>query len=401
MSNAINTLLNTLLGATGISNADITKLEKAITEYIELSELKDINTLVTEISKANNRLSKSQLEKLVSNSYDVADKYGKKATEYLSGVQKASDAGYRDAEGIAELSVAAQSAGSMTADLTNQLIIATDKAYQMNGSVSELTKVLDGMSNISGNNAINMTELSKGMSTLSSTAAAFGVDANEATAALATMLAATRESGTETADAFRTILFNISQITDAESGITTEGLSRYEAACKALNVSLSETKNGITSLRDPMEVLKELSVSYNQLEKTDTRRTNLLDSLGGELPAIELDALLSGWDTYEAMLQQYDSGAGSLATTAAKTADSWEGSMNRLSNTWTDTVGNIANSDVIIGGMTALNGILGIVNHITDALGPLGSISLGAGLFAGIKNVGRGKRKPSYRICLQ
>lgn len=397
MSNAINTLLNTLLGSTGISSANIAKLEKAITEYIELSELKDINTLVSEISKANRRLSKSQLEKLVDNSYDVAGKYGKKAADYLSSVQKASNAGYRDAEGIAELSIAAQSAGNMTADLANQLIIATDKAYKMNGSVSELTKVLDGMSNISGSNAVNMTELSEGMSILSSTAASFGIDANEAAAALATMISATKEGGSEAADAFRTILLNIGQVADADSGITTEGLSRYENACRALNVSLKETKNGVTSLRDPMEVLKELSSGYNQLNETDMRRTNLLDSLGGELPAIELDALLSSWDTYESMLQQYDSGAGLLATTAEKTAGSWEGSMNRLSNTWNDTVGNIANSDIIIGGMNVLNGFLGIVNKITDTLGPLGSIGLGAFAFLNKKNFNLDKSK--QRFC--
>lgn len=88
------------------------------------------------------------------------------------------------------------------------------------------------------------------------------------------------------------------------------------------------------------------------------------------------------------MLQDYADGTGSMATEAEKTANSWEGSMNRLSNTWTDTVGNIANSDAIITAINTLNGLLGVINDITGALGSLGTIGLGAGIFTGVKNIG-------------
>lgn len=80
-----------------------------------------------------------------------------------------------------------------------------------------------------------------------------------------------------------------------------------------------------------------------------------------------------------------------MAAEAEKTAKSWEGSLNRLSNTWTDTIGNIANSDAIITVINSLNSLLSVVNNVTDNLGPLGTIGLGAGLFAGFKNVGRPK----------
>lgn len=70
------------------------------------------------------------------------------------------------------------------------------------------------------------------------------------------------------------------------------------------------------------------------------------------------------------------------------------GSLNRLSNTWTATVSNIANTDAIVTGVNALNGLLNVVNALTSALGPLGSVGLGAGLFMGLKNEGRGKMFP-------
>ena len=372
----------TWLSASTLVMTFISKTREAVTT------LKDVNTLLTEISKANDKLTKSQLKGIGDRSFETASQFGKKATDYLAGVQEMSRAGYQDAEAMGALSVKAQGAGAMTADVANSFIVATDKAYKLNGSLTDLTEVMDGINYITNHNAVNMTELSEGFSIVASTAASFGVDANELSAALGTMAASTQQSGSEVARAFRAILLNIRQVSDEEEGIDAEGLTKYENACNALNVKLKETKNGVQELRDPMEVLRELSVEYNKLSDTDIRKVNLLNSVGGKLRATQLDALLRGWSDYETMLGQFADGAGSMAKEAEKTANSWEGSMNRLSNTWTDTIGNIANSDGVIGLIKSLDWVLDKINKLTGALGSLGSIGLIGGLVAGIKNVG-------------
>lgn len=248
-----------------------------------VSELKEVDTLLTEISKANDKLSKSQLKEIGSSSFGTSSKYGKKAPDYLSGVQEASRAGYQNAKDIAELSVAIQGAGDVTDETANKYVIATDKAYKLGGSIEKLTKIFDGSNYITNHNAVNMTELAEGMTIVGSTAASLGVDVNETTAALGTMSATTQQSGSEVARAFRAILLNIRQISDEEEGVDAEGLTKYEKACNALNVKLKETKNGVQSLRDPMTVLKELSEEYNKLDESDIKRTNLLNSVGGKV----------------------------------------------------------------------------------------------------------------------
>lgn len=366
-----------------------------------ISELKEIDTLLTEISKENTQLTKSDLKNIRNRSFDVASKYGKAPTDYLSGVKETSRAGYGNASEIAELSVAVQRAGDMTAKLANQYIIATDKAYKFEGSVEKLTEVLDGSNYITGHNAVNMAELAEGMSIVGLQAASLGVDANETTAALGTMIATTRQSGSEIARAFNAILLNLQQVTNEEEGISAEGLTKYEEACRALNVSLKETNNGVTSLREPMAVLKELAEAYSILDADDTRRTNLLNSVGGNLRADALNAILENYDMYEKMLQEYTNGTGSMAAAAEKTATSWEGSLNRLSTTWTNTVGNVANSDTVIAVINSLNSLLSVVNRITDAAGSLGTLGIGAGLIAGFKNVGRDKMSSLIYICFE
>ena len=368
-----------------------TSLTKSIQDSIKeaVTELKEIDTLLNELRTINSSISKSELKTIAGNSFDIAGRYGKKATDYLLAVQEASRAGYDNAAGIAELSLAAQSASEMTAELANQYIIAADNAYKLGGSVEKLTEILDGSNNISDRNSVNMSDLAEGMSVVGERAASMGVEINETTAALGTMIATTQLSGADMAEAFETILLNIRQITDAEAGIDAEGLTGYRKACEALNVSLKETKNGITSLRDPMDVIRELADAYAKLGSNDKRRTDLLDSVGGGINADALNAILENYDTYEKMLNEYAQGAGSMAAEAEKATDSWEGSLNRLSNTWTDTVENVADSDAVITIINGFNGLLSVINNVTDKLGSLGTIGLGAGLFAGFNNIGK------------
>lgn len=360
------------------------------------SELKEIDTLLYEIGKSNASLSSSDLARIGDGSFDAAGRYGRKAADYLSELRDASRAGFENASGIAELSIAAQEAGDMTAKLASQYIAAADKAYKLGGSIEKLTEILDGGHHIANQNAVTMSDLAEGMSAVGSQAASLGVAADETTAALATMIATTQQDGTDTAKAFHTILLYLRQVADEEEGITAEGLAKYEDACNALNVSLKETRNGVTSLRDPMEVLGDLADEYAKLDFADSRRTNLLDAVGNAQSADALNAILGNYDMYEKMLQEYADGTGSIAADAEKMADSWEGSLNRLSNTWTDTVGNIVESDAVVTAVNGLNNLLSVVNHVTDSLGTLGTIGLGAGIFAGVQNTG--KCRMSVRI---
>ena len=354
-----------------------------------LSDLMEVDTILTQIAKENSRLSKIDLEKIGNDAFDIASKYGKSAADYLTSFQEAARAGYRNAAEIAELSLAVQSAGNMSAELAGQFINAADSAYELGGSVSELTKILDGICSISGRNSVTMSDLAEAMSAAGGQASELGIGAEETAAMLGTMISAAHLSGAEAADAFGDILLLMRQITDEGKGIDAGSLAQYEKACRALNISLKETKNGITSLRDPMEIIKDLSVAYSELGSNDTRRTNLLASVGGNTNAEALNAVLKKYSLYESMLSEYAQGMDSMSQRAAETADSWEGSLNRLSNTWTDTIGNIAESDVVITLINGLNGLLSVINNVTDGLGAfgtIGTIGIGVGITKFVKN---------------
>ena len=281
-----------------------------------VSELKNVNTILTEISKTNETLSKSDLTKLGSDAFDTASKYGQKASDYLLGVQEASRAGYINAEPIAELSTLAQSAGDMTAELANNYLIATDAAYKLQGQTEKLNAVLDGQNYITNRNALSMTDLADATRVSASQAASAGVSVDQMTAAVGTMIATTRESGDTMGRAFKAILMNVQQVkgtVDETTGevVGAEDLTKYEEAANALGVKLKEVKDGYLALRDPMVVLKELSKAYTSLNEDDTRRANLISAIGGKYRGNALNALLENWPKYEKMLSEYSQGTGS------------------------------------------------------------------------------------------
>lgn len=362
----------------------IAKVKQAFTE------LKSVNSIMTEISKVT-EMTTAQLKKLGNEAYSAASKYGRTISDYLTGVQEMSRAGFQEnqAKEMAELSVLAQAAGDISAELSNEYLIATNAAYKLNGEVSRLNDVLDGQNYVANRNAVSMEHLANATKVVASQAASSGVAVNEMTAAVGTMVATTQQSGDVAGRAFKAILMNLQQVSgELDDGeiIDEESLTKYEKACNDLGVSLKTVKDGVVSLREPMEILKELAEAYTSLDKMDARRANLITAIGGKQRGNQLNALLENWGTYEKMLTDYSQGAGSAMNEAMKSANNWEGSLNRLHNTWVNTVENIANSDAIIKIINGSNSLLDVLNKLTSKLGSVGTIGVGA--FA-ITNLGR------------
>lgn len=342
-----------------------------------ISELKNLDTILTEISKTSD-LTEQQLSKLGNSAFDSASKYGKEASDYLTGVQEMFRAGYKNAAQMSELSVLAQAAGDMDSATANDYLIASDAAYNLKGNIEDLNRVLDGQNMITNNAAVSMVDMAQATSEAASIASQYGVTIEELSSLIAVATSKTRESGSETGTALKALFVNLQDTTSKP----------IRDAFDAVNISMTEIINGSENLKTPIQLLKELSDAFISLDEGDVRRANILSDIGGKHHANTLSAILSDWSSFEKMLDLYSQGMGSAAEEAEKSANNWEGSLNRLSNTWTKTISNIVNSDGIISVINVFNNLLSVIDSVTDKFGSFGTIGLGAGLFAGVKNVG-------------
>ncbi len=338
-----------------------------------LKALKSNDTILVEISKTS-EMTKKQLQELGDEAFRTASKYGQLSSGYLLGVQEMARSGYEDtSKELGELSLLAQSAGDMTADNANNYLLATDAAYKYCGSVEKLNAALDGANYISNKNSASLTDIADATRVSASFAANAGVAIDELTAAEATMIATTKRSGSEIGRAFRSIVLNLQQVSGEFDGevIDEEQLKEVEARCHSLGVELEYMQNGIATLRNPMEILKDLADVYNSLPDNSAEKQGLISDLGGKYHANALSSLLARWDLYEKMLSEFSQGTGSALEEAEKTANSWEGRLNSLQNSWDSFINSLTNKTAITSGISFFDRLIQGAESLTDTIGEI------------------------------
>lgn len=338
-----------------------------------LNTLKENDTIITEISKTS-EMTAQQLRELGDEAFAVASKYGQVSGNYLTAVQEMARSGYEmTSKELGELSLLAQSAGDMTAEMANNYILATDAAYKYGGSIDRLNAALDGANYISNKNSASLSDIADATRVSASFIANTGVAIDELTAAEATMVAATKRSGSEMGRAFRSIILNLQQVSGEFDGevIDEESLKKVEDRCHSLGVELEYVKDGVATLRNPMEVLKDLAEVYNSLPDNSADKQGLISDIGGKYHANALSALLSHWNMYEKMLGEFSQGAGSALEEANKTADSWAGRVAQLQNTWDEFVSSLTSKEAVKGGVSFLDNTIQAFTKLSDTLGAI------------------------------
>lgn len=278
-------------------------------------ELKNVDSILTEISKTSDMTS-AQLAKLGETSFDSASKWGKKASDYLLGIQEMSRSGYygKQAEQMAETSILAQAAGDLNSDVANSYLLASNAAYQYSGNVQKLNALLDGQNMITNRNSVSMQDMAEATTEAASMASELGVQENQLSAMIGTIESRTKAGGNEVGNAIKSLLINVQNVNN----------SKIAGTFKKAGVAQTEFVNGIEKMRNPIEVLKDLAKVFNELEESDPLRTEILTNIGQKYQANKLSALLSGWSDYEKMLVDYSEGTGSAAKEAEKSANNWE-----------------------------------------------------------------------------
>lgn len=352
LSHVINTLIST----------PITLLQSA------LDELKAVDTELVNIQKVMGATA-GEMENLSEKAYEVGSSLGIAASDYLASVTKWAQAGYGSlSDELGELSVKTQKVGDVQEATANQFLLSVDAAYKYKGNISELTKVLDGANEISNNYATSVEKLAGGMGIVSSLAAQAGMEVQETMAAIGTITAVTQESGNSAARALRALILNIQGSTeiaiDEASGErwTEDEIKATAAALGDLNVATREYKDGVEQLRNPMDVIVELSDKYRKGLISEVQLQEVVSSLGGKVRSNQLQALISNYDMYEEMLDTYADSVGSADRELDIYLNSWEAKTNRLKNQWVELVASFQADDAVKGILDIANALMEVAN---------------------------------------
>lgn len=104
----------------------------------------------------------------------------------------------------------------------------------------------------------------------------------------------------------------------------------------------------------------------------------------------QLAALLSNWETYKNILEDFnsDKALGSAVRESQKDVASWTGQVTILKNNWDAFINSIADSNTAINTLKALNGVLELLKDTSKGLGGLGTVSTLIAGIAGLKGSG-------------
>ena len=248
-----------------------------------LATLKELDSLMVNIAKVTN-LSAEAMVNLKNRSFEAADAFGRTAQDYLKSVGEFSRAGYEgQSEDLAKISLLSQNVGELTAEQANSFLLATDAAYKYKGSQEQLMGVLDGVNTIDNKFATSIQKVSEGITVAGSISANASVGVNELASAVGVMTAVTQRSGNEAGRAFRSILMNIRQIKgETEDGeiIDDDALSKSAEALNGVGIKIHEVRDGVEQIRNPMEVLEDLSRIWSNLSTMKT--APIIEALGGK-----------------------------------------------------------------------------------------------------------------------
>lgn len=348
-----------------------------------LDEMKKADSELVTVRKVTG-MAADELERLNKAAFATATKYGESASEYLANVSEFARAGYGDtADKLAELSVKTQIVGDTTAETANQFLLAVDAAYKYNGSITALSRVLDGANEIDNKYATSIEKIAGGLGIVAPVAAQANIGIDELTAAIGTITAVTQRSGTEAATALRAIILNIvgDTKTEIEDGATwTAGqIKGLSDIVKVYAKDAYDAAQASGEVLNPMKAIAGLAQSVKDGVLSASQLYEMVSDIGGKLRASQLTALVQNWDMYESMLTDYASAYGSAEKEIENATDSWERKTKQLQNTWTEFIQKSINT-------SSIKGLLDLARTILTVTGNLGNaVSIISGLIITFK----------------
>lgn len=348
----------------------IAGLKRSFTEA--LATMKDVDDEMVTIRKVTGATTE-ELNRIEKQAYDTASAYGVAADEYLNSVANFSRAGYGEqASALAELATKTQIVGDTDAETAQQFLLSMDAAYKYQGSIEQLTKVLDGANEIDSNYATSIEKIAEGLGKVAPIAAQAHVGADELTAAIGTITAVTQRSGTEAATALRALFLNIigDTKTEIDEGVTwtTGEIAGLRDVIKLYAKDAYDAAQATGSVINPMKAIAGLAQSMKDGLLTEQQLMEMVSDIGGKLRTSQLLALIQNWDMYESMLGDYADAVGSADKEVENALDSWTRKTEILHNKWTEFISHLVETDTIKG---ALDQVIALVEFLDSDTGRL------------------------------
>lgn len=375
-------------GSWGLATSAMMKMWREFKEGVQF--VKELDDALTDVAYTSN-VSKAQLEALGNSSVKMAKDLSASASNVLEAVKIYSTA-KATADDILRKSKPAiilSNVSGMSGAESSKTIQTALNQFELEDTESGLMDIVDILEYTSSQLNYDFTEgmkqITEGIEASGSVAKNAGLDMQEYAAMVGVAVEKTGQSGSTIGNAYKTIFSRITKASEIE-GTLSDDISKAEEALRGINVQVRSSNN---DFRDMTDIMADIGKVWDGL--TDTQKAKVGYEVAGIRQLNVLNSLFGAWDEYSAIVETSEDRVGMALKNQEEYADSLGGRLNKLGATGKSVWNNLLNSDGFKGTISLLTDFLGLIDKITGALGTWGSLGLGAGLFAGIKNFGRPK----------
>lgn len=363
----------------------VQQVTQAISDTVQTAE--ELDKIKTSIQMAAN-MTDSEMDSLMQ-SYNSMARQLSTTTQQMA---ESADELIRMGESVSDANEIIQSAQILSkigmidnADAADYLI-SSMKGYQI--TAEDSVDIVDKLAAVDMEAAVSAGSLAEALAKCAAMANTSGTSLSSLIGYMAVVGEATRKSMAEVGNSFQSIYnrmnnIKIGNLVDDETG---ESLADTETVLDNLGIKLRDTAGTYRKFDD---VLSDIGKNWNGF--TLAEQNTISKAIGGSAQMENFGTLMNH---YGDALKYSESAANSAGTALAQYGqyqDSIEAKTNEMKTALESLAMNTFTEDFRGGMLEATTAIAKFV----DEVGVLGTISLGTGLFAGIKNAGRAKCSPS------
>lgn len=354
-----------------------------------VSNVVDLDSALTELKKVSSG-SADDYKKVITDAGSIAQQTGNTVSDVIRSASDWARQGYglEDSTKLAKVAALYQNVGdNIDIDTATSSLTSTLQGFGLQADQAE--SVVDKFNAVSNNFAISSDDIGEALRRSSASFKTANTDLSQAIA-LTTGTNSVVQDAARTGNMWKTVS---ARIRGASTELETMGEDTdnvVTSSSKLQNIVQSMTGFDIMesdgkTFKNMYDIIVGIGEVWDSLSDID--QAALLETLAGKNQANALAAALNNVDMIKEAYQtaEYES-EGSAEQENARYMESIQGRLGQLKATFQETSSNLADSDFLKGAVSGANEFLQVINQITSAMGSLGTIAVGGGIAAFIKN---------------
>lgn len=347
--------------------------------------------------KKTTAMNETQLEQYYYDANDVAKQMGVTTEEIINQSSAWSRLGYNTAEASTEMAKLSSQFASispgMEVDEAQSGLVSIMKAWSIDPDQVK-SEIMDPINQLGNTMAEDNQDIVEGMERSAAALAAVGTSTKDAFAlfsGIQEVLQNAEKSGTSlksVALRLRSFDETTGEYSEDLANITGELIDLTKTAEHAEGVSIFKP-GSTTEFKDLTDYFREIAGIWDEM--TQKQQNDFLIKAFGRNQAQAGAALIQNFKAVDKALAEMGESAGSSDKEMEAVESSLSYKINALKETWVGCVQDMIDRGDLGTIVTGLTKVSEAITFLLDKLGILGTIGLGAGIFSGIKNVGRDK----------